>query len=89
MSSWFTAGHARLLDGSLTLFGRRIGVSVGWMTPEAWGRIDTILDTSVRAWALGAFCERDRAHDEWSAYLRLLGLEVTLLRLPKKEGADG
>lgn len=85
MSTWLKAGHAQLLDGSLTVLGRRVGVSVAWMTPEAWSRIDTIIDTRVRAWALGALFERNHKHDEWSAYVRVLGFEVVLLRLPKRD----
>jgi hypothetical protein len=80
---WFTAGYARLLHADAELAGRHVQVVVTWISPKAWADTEHVVDPGLRTWAAGYDGDRgDRGR--WDAYVRFLGLEVTVLRMPDK-----
>lgn len=76
MDKWFTEGYARLLQGNVQVLGRELSITATFITPESWRAMDPPQDVS---WIAGASFERDE-HKSWDLYLRVLGVEVTVLR---------
>lgn len=76
MDKWFTDPYARLLQGDFEMLGRGLNITATFITPEGWRTVDPPQDES---WIAGASFARGKRRS-WDLYLRILGVEVTVLR---------
>lgn len=84
MNHWFTAGAVQILHGQSQVLGRHILFDLSWRTPKHWADDENIDDPRTRVWALGAAYRPRGQRRDWSVYLRLLGLEAHVMRMPDK-----